>query len=382
MQAPRAGAGFGAAVLALVLWVGLSTADVAVAAIEDCGATGDLLGATFFGIGAPSEEDPYAISSDGSTVVGGPDFNFRWTRSGGFAYITLGINDSAYDASDDGSVVVGVKANFAYRWTSATGAVFIPLGVGRAVSADGSVVVGNSGRWTSATGPVGLGDLPGGAFYTEAFGVSADGSIVVGVSSSAAFSEEAFRWTSAGGIVGLGTLPGTVRSEATGISGDGLTIVGNTNTGFPAHINEAFRWTSAGGMVGLGIPAGFTDSRANAVSDDGSIVVGTLFDPIVETHAAVWDATNGWRELTDILTSLGVNIGTWVLEGAQDITADGCTITGRGLEPNGDREPWVIDFFPINITPDPEPTPALGPLAFATLVLSLLGALILRSRLR
>ena len=39
----------------------------------------------------------------------------------------------------------------------------------------------------------GLGDLPGGSFYSTAYGVSADGSVVVGLSGSAS-GPEAFRW--------------------------------------------------------------------------------------------------------------------------------------------------------------------------------------------
>ncbi len=41
---------------------------------------------------------------------------------------------------------------------------------------------------------MGLGDLPGGSFFSQAYAVSPDGSVVVGGSMSAA-GEEAFRWT-------------------------------------------------------------------------------------------------------------------------------------------------------------------------------------------
>lgn len=69
----------------------------------------------------------------------------------------------------------------------------------------------------------GLGDLPGGDFFSAtgrgalpgsdlwgaAVGASADGSVIVGNSNSAFGSNtEAFRWTSGGGMVGLGDLPG------------------------------------------------------------------------------------------------------------------------------------------------------------------------------
>src|SRR5690606_6293045 len=62
---------------------------------------------------------------------------------------------------------------------------------------------------------LGLGDLPGGSFWSEARGVSADGSTVIGFSLREN-GQEAFRWTEAGGMVGLGVLPGGFASEARG----------------------------------------------------------------------------------------------------------------------------------------------------------------------
>src|SRR5262245_56570228 len=75
-----------------------------------------------------------------------------------------------------------------------------------------------------------LGDLPGGGFYSRANAVSADGSVVVGNSDSGKGQfGEAFRWTAAGGMVGLGDLPGgDFYSDATGVSADGSVVVGTT----------------------------------------------------------------------------------------------------------------------------------------------------------
>ena len=72
----------------------------------------------------------------------------------------------------------------------------------------------------------GLGDLPGGAFRSEAYDVSADGSVVVGTSHSEN-GWEAFRWTTQTGMVGLGDLPGGgFSSLAYSVSGNGGVIVG------------------------------------------------------------------------------------------------------------------------------------------------------------
>jgi probable HAF family extracellular repeat protein len=153
-----------------------------------------------------------------------------------------------------------------------------------------------------------LGDLPGGFFVSEAFGVSADGSTVVGVSSSEA-GYEAFRWTSADGMVGLGFLPGSSDSYGGAVSADGATVVGGSG--------EAFRWTSGGGMVGLGFLPGGSNSYASAISADGSTVVGSSEVPV---EAFLW-------------TSGGGMVGLGFLPGAADsqgigISADGSTIVG------------------------------------------------------
>jgi len=72
----------------------------------------------------------------------------------------------------------------------------------------------------------GLGELPGGIFWSGADGISADGSVAVGFDHSAS-GQEAFRWTSAGGMVGLGDLPsGVFSSRAHGASADGAVVIG------------------------------------------------------------------------------------------------------------------------------------------------------------
>ena len=52
-----------------------------------------------------------------------------------------------------------------------------------------------------------IGDLPGGAFSSQAHGISPDGGFIVG-SSSSVNGFEAFLW-SASGMIGLGDLPGS-----------------------------------------------------------------------------------------------------------------------------------------------------------------------------
>lgn len=96
---------------------------------------------------------------------------------------------------------------------------------------------------------LGLGDLAGGSFTSDARGISADGSTVVGSGSTAA-GQEAFRWTMSTGMVGLGDLAGGgIQSSAGAVSADGSVVVGQSLSSFGS---EAMRWTAGGGMAGLG----------------------------------------------------------------------------------------------------------------------------------
>jgi probable HAF family extracellular repeat protein len=338
------------------------------------------------------------ISSDGSVVVGvsnstAGDEAYRWSASGGMTGLgslpagvpgILGFVSGATDASADGSVVVGIGSNTAsnleaFRWTAGTGMVGLgdlPGGssasAAQDVSGDGSTIVGEGHsapgteafRWTSGTGMVGLGDLAGGSFSSSAAGISADGSVVVGSSASAnsPSSSEAFRWTSSTGMVGLGDLAGgSFGSSASGISPDGSIIVGR---GISALGGEAFAWTASGGMIGLGVLAGYTSSEAQAVSADGSIVVGLCTENTNGTTVAViWDPVHGMRNLRDVLESdYGLDLTGWELDRAWDVSADGRSIVGAGVNPDGEFESWLAVL--------PEPGSAELLLVFAVVALA------------
>ncbi|NRB18797.1 MAG: PEP-CTERM sorting domain-containing protein, partial [Rhodobacteraceae bacterium] len=91
-----------------------------------------------------------------------------------------------------------------------------------------------------------------GGTSSKALGVSADGAVVVGESGSAG-GTRAFRWESGTGMVDLGTLTGGNNSKAAGVSADGSVIVGQSNSddGW-----RAFRWDAGSGMVSLGTLGG------------------------------------------------------------------------------------------------------------------------------
>jgi probable HAF family extracellular repeat protein len=244
---------------------------------------------------------------------------------------------------------------------------FLPGGVGSslaiAVSGDGSAVAGwgalpygpQAFRWTETGGMLGLGYLPGGDLESRARAISADGGSVVGEASSANGFEEAFLWSEAAGIVGLCDLPGGMFSSlAFDVSADGSVVVGR---GANAAGFEAFLWTEAGGMVGLGdLPGGGHDSDARAVSDDGKRVVGRADGNVSPApRAFLWTPDDGMRLLQQVLVEdYGLDLTGWTLREATDISADGNTIVGWGINPAGLTEAWVAAI------PEPSTAPLLA----------------------
>ncbi len=238
----------------------------------------------------------------------------------------------ANGVSNDGNVIVGtgVSSNSpeAYRMTEMGGIVGLGELAGGlvgsyalAVSADGSTVVGYSYsservvgfnsyeafRWTADSGMAGLGILPGG-YLSRATAVSADGSIVVGQSESGSPESGrvglAFRWTEDEGIVSLGDLPGgSTSSYASDISDDGTVVVGSSDSG-SAFGAEAFRWTPGKGMesvrqllIDSGVDlTGWHLSGAHGVSADGRVIVGDGINPNGQYEA--------WRAVLDEVVGL------------------------------------------------------------------------------
>jgi probable HAF family extracellular repeat protein len=234
------------------------------------------------------------------------------------------------------------------------------------VSGDGTVVAGRNffatsssdqaTRWTSTTGTVGLGGLTD-ALRSQATAVSLDGETIIGGSTAASGFNEAFRWTETSGMIGLGLLPGGSESLATGVSRKGAVIVGGADSLFG---KEAFYWTEKDGMAGLGDLAGGTfSSFANGVSANGKRVVG-YSDSGRGQEAFLWTKQDGMISLASFLGGMGANLDGWQLTSATAISADGSTIVGYGINPQGRTEAWVVKTLP-------------EPSAFALMLATLLG---------
>lgn len=327
-----------------------------------------------------------AISADGSTVVGrfvdSDNYYkaFAWTLETGM--VSLGVQSGrtrsgAMAVSADGSVVVGDGGSRPFVWTEETGMIALEtLGVAHDVSGDGSVIVGSNGnsqafRWTEATGPVVLDPLPGGpcCWGTYANGVSADGAVIVGQALDADFRDVAFRWTEDTGMINLGILPTDSRSVAYDISADSTVVVGNSGSW------EAFRWTADDGMIGLGFLPGLPISTAGAASGDGSTIVGSA-----EGGASIWDPVNGWRNLAEMLeTDFGIDLGGFRPSAATGISDDGRTITGWGSNEFRQTESWVAVLGPVttivavDIKPGSAPNPT-NPFSRGVIPVAILGS--------
>lgn len=321
-----------------------------------------------------------AISADGSTIVGGssidpsaePDddvfWSFRWTEADGMQALPKSNEEDvplsrAFAVSADGSVIVGQEYNFAgtvdaYRWTAPGGLVLLPhadpetpAATPWGISGDGNTVVGEAAAafsWTSGGGTVLL-PTAGCGCFSAAYGISADGSTIVGVASDGDV-DVAYRWT-VGGPEAIPVPAGSEVSEAYAASANGATIVGMfENSGLGGQ--HAFAWTELGVVTLSTLDDDLTlGSSALAVSADGEWAVGDS-----NGVAVLWNTRTGevW-DLKELLISQGnTGLDDWTLQQANGISADGTKIIGTGLNADGDMEAWVA-----TITPVPEPSSLL-----------------------
>jgi probable HAF family extracellular repeat protein len=204
------------------------------------------------------------------------------------------------------------SALIAFHALSRLSRIVVPIGLVAAIVLKSSTIAAVQPSF------MGLGDLPGGDFYSVARDASADGSVVIGTSKSAAGEPwEAFRWTKTGGMIGLGDLAGGMFvSSASGISANGLVTIGSSHSA-SGEPSEAYRWTQAEGMVGLGdLPGGLFYSASTSVSSDGATVVGCATSEIQCNTAFRWTMTAGM-----------VDLG---FQSASGISASGSVIVGQG----------------------------------------------------
>ena len=338
-------------------------------------------------VGGLTRSDAYGVSGDGAVVAGSSASSpvgaaTIWTEASGLLPILN--NGFSTAVSFDGSTIVGgvfndmTGATEPFRWTAATGAqpIGFPVGVSPSgvtaaedVSSDGELLVGstffpNAGlqafRWTESTGFIRLqGGILDSHFGSTATAVSDDGLTIAGT--RLAPDNVAYRWTQATGAIPLGDLEGgQVGSQAIGISADGSVIVGTSDSS--SSPREAFIWTEETGMVGLGfLSDALSESTPYAVTGMGEAVVGrndefTVGGPTSGVAAFLWTKANGMEDLQEVLENrfgLTAALDGWDLSMALDISADGRSIVGVGINPSGHEEGWLVRLDQPVFVPEP-----------------------------
>lgn len=296
--------------------------------------------------------------------------------------VAAGADTEAYAVSADGSVVVGLEDSPA-NLTIWTGGVpeNIPLQYqftqqsALVTNADGSVVGGNlllgydgyGSIWSRGGGQIVLPDISANEIVNGVVGLSNDGTVAaissfygqhrelldgssvpgaVGLSGGG----NAYRWTAAGGYVSIGHLTSDPAewTSVSGISGDGARMSGNAlfpdpGTGSLYGRNIAFVWQQNSGFtqlpdlsshpaVQLANPSGAPTSYTEAISRDGSTVVGWSYGAD-GVHQAVY-----WRG--GAVTGLGYLTGAYAETTAELVNANGGVIVGSGYSQEVGSYSW------------------------------------------
>jgi hypothetical protein len=254
------------------------------------------------------------ISSDGSTIWGE---NWRWTANGGYRSLSsiLPGDFHVFGCAADGNTITGVRGTYGveqldfFRWTVGDAA---PEILPRSV------------------------ENPEGYFYFNT--ISGDGSTVGGLARGPNYTSSAVVINSKG-VINL-TPTQNQSNLVKDFSTDGSVAVGMEFA--PPSSVRAFRWTAAGGMETIGP----SNSECQACDADGSIVGGSRFIfgvPGLIAWIRIGDAP--WTDLKEYLIveqGLGAELDGWRLESVQDISADGRTIVGSGINPEGCEQGFLV----------------------------------------
>ncbi len=336
-----------------------STLSAAIVSLCLCCAAGHAAEPFFMGLGdlpgGNTLSRAYGISADGTTVVGHSHTDqgyqpFRWTLAEGLVPIGLpGTTDvtAAWDADDDGSIVIGQGQNGAWRWSSSAGyESLLPL-AGHAASValecsnDGSVIVGCSSfgsstsnrqpcRWIDSTEAL---VLEGEWHSAGVNGCSANGAVLVGFDTE----DGPFRWSEAQGKEQLS--PQRDGGTATATSADGSIVVGTVwGAGHQPMVGVIWEETGTETVLPDVLGAAQAFAYPCGISADGSTVVGSTG---YVSGACLYDPQGGSRLLADVLTDeYRLDVAGWHLSYAYAVSADGTTIAGWGLR-DGHTEAFV-----------------------------------------
>lgn len=247
-----------------------------------------------------------AVSDDGLVVAGtivDPTVNAEvaaiWTQATGWqslGWLPNAMNcpsrSNSYAISGDGTTVVGLSwdgcSGRGFRWTAATGMQQLQnLANGNnrcsAISRDGSTMggfaQGTFNRTPAFWGPGTSGFVLDPNFQGEVYGFNNDGSLSVGTNYFSGSSYSAFiRDKQTGIMLNLGQLNSGWAGNAKDISENGKVVVGFDSLMLAI---EAWVWTPSDGIISLnnrlaalGVTGVPPLGSCTAVSDDGNVIVG------------------------------------------------------------------------------------------------------------
>lgn len=266
----------------------------------------------FPGMGPKDNSLPSGVSGNGSLIVGhffvdGSQHGFKLENE---KIVDYGASTNAVSVSKDGTVVVGVKDHKAVIWLNG--------------SKDATVL------------PISPNSEFPGLVQTQLTGVSGNGEIVVGgvKEISGSGNTKSFKYNRTSKIYDeISVNNGSVLVKA--LSSNGLVCVGSTYEGnVDPFGGRAFKHMD-GTIRDLGVLPGHTNSDARAVSGDGSVVVGTSWKDTIEKARAV-KFSNGLIVDLGAFGSKPANVSM-----ASGVSEDGAIIVGTAQDDTGMLRPFV-----------------------------------------
>jgi uncharacterized membrane protein len=313
---------------------------------------------------------PMSMTADGSKIVGTAYFGapgFYYTEAEGLVTIGGGCGAGTFSISGDGSTIAGCTMDendkqVAAKWLG--GEDWLSLGsVPGAVSCDASLssswgvdyyghtAVGLAWLAQQCRAHAGSWDLVGGGPATDlgslvdnratrANGISGDGHVIIGWQDDEFGQRQGAKWID-GVESPVLTASGENVGEVQWINFDGTAMCGSS---YPYGSSDAWVWNAKGGYTTISTgPIYKNNVVAIAASDDGSMVIGIGRDP--QGTPKGWLFSKGkltW--MSDYLAKKHMAAG-WTGTIPTAISADGNTLAGQGINPDGQVEGWVIKNF-------------------------------------
>lgn len=176
----------------------------------------------------------------------------------------------------------------------------------------------------------------------RATGVSSNGLTVVGNMLDSDHVSYAFVWTPIDGTERIELLPEASGGFATGVSLDGSTVVGYCKYRHGDVHALPFVWTRKSGVQRVPMPTDIESSISNAISGDGRTVIGQMLLPNGHKEAFVWTKAAGTWCIKELVPEKDRRV--FVFDDATCLSADGRIIAGVGCNEELRIRAWRIEL--------------------------------------